>query len=379
MNYDSFENWIGYSYFLHQCEVITTLGRELLNNQFFIESVDSLNLEHERIRVISLWDENKVTKIKNLLFHCKDIRNTFYDSKLRTLSLVELYEIKLFCITVEKLIESVDSLPELELLSVYKILDIIDPKCQRKFEFCIDDSFSNSILDIRKRKNIIEHKLYEDYSDTLLSERNRIILEEKNEEERVCSLLSKKISVFTEDLIKNSQIIAELDLLICKSELLKKYDMAIPIITNDSIISFSNMFHPQIVENSRENGNDFVPLTMDIEYGSTVVTGANMGGKSVLLKTLALNVYLAMIGWPVFANNAMIPVVSDIKCIFSNNDNITTGLSAFGSEMKQLKDILENIVDYELILIDEPARGTNPYEGTAIVKGITDYFNNKNV
>ena len=378
MNGNSFENWIGYLHFLQRIEPVTSLGRELLNHQAFFTSKDLLITEHMRIKSVLLWDSKKTEQVKQLLSHCKDIRNTFSESNTRTLSLVELYEIKIFCIIVEQLIDLIGNLPQLKFFSVFGVLKILDPNNQKKFDFCIDDTFSEYITDIRKRKSIAERELCSNYSDENLSKRNEIVLEENEEEIRVCRLLSRQISEFSGILIENSETIAKLDLLICKSETLKKYDMTLPVISDENYISFSNMFHPEILELVENDGHKFVPLTIEFGRGTTVITGANMGGKSVLLKTLGLNIILAMTGWPVFADKAYIPMISGVKCIFPHEDSAAKELSTFGSEIKQLNDIINSISDTDILLIDEPARGTNPYEGAAIVKGITEYFNSQN-
>ena len=376
---NSFENWIGYSHFLQRIEPVTSLGRKLLNRQTFFTSKKLLDLEHLRVKSVSSWDDVKTEQVKQLLSHCKDIRNTFIGSNTRVLSLVELYEVKVFCIIVEQLVDFVGNLPELELISVCSVLSILDPNNKREFDFCIDDTFSEFITDIRKRKSIAERELCSNYSEENISKRNSIVLEENEEEIRVCRILSKKISEFSDILIKNSEIIAELDLLICKSEILKKYAITLPMISDENYISFENMFHPEILEDTQNEGHRFVPLTIEFGYGTTVVTGANMGGKSVLLKTLGFNVILAMTGWPVFADKACLPMISNIKCIFPQEDCENKKLSTFGLEIKQINDIIGSISDSDILLIDEPARGTNPYEGAAIVKGITEYFNSKNI
>ena len=379
MNENSFENWIGYSRFLQRIEPVTSIGRELLNNQTFFTSKNLLIDEHMRIKTLLSWNNAKAEQVKQLLSHCKDIRNTFSESNTRVLSLVELYEVKIFCIIIEQLIDLVGDLPKLKLLPVCGALKVLDPYNQRKFDFCIDDTFSEYITDIRKRKSIAERELCSNYSEENLSKRNSIVLEENEEENRVCRLLSKKISEFSDVLIANSETIAKLDLLICKSEILRKYNIVLPVISGENFISFDNMFHPEILESLENDGHKFVPLTIEIAYGTTAVTGANMGGKSVLLKTLGFNLILAMMGWPVFADKACMPMISGVKCIFPYEDSKATRLSSFGLEIKQLNDILSSISDSEILLIDEPARGTNPYEGAAIVKGITEYFNSKNI
>ena len=99
-----------------------------------------------------------------------------------------------------------------------------------------------------------------------------------------------------------------------------------------------------------------------------------MGGKSVAMKTLGLNVMLAMCGWPVFAREAELPFVSEISYVGTEISDEAEGYSLFGKEMYELIQITKNIKENSLVLIDEPAKGTNPEEGTAIVKGFSAFF-----
>jgi DNA mismatch repair ATPase MutS len=56
---------------------------------------------------------------------------------------------------------------------------------------------------------------------------------------------------------------------------------------------------------------------------------------------------------------------------------VQRGLSSFGSEMEELKDILEHSKDRTLLLIDEIANGTNPIEGLALTKSIVHYLSKR--
>ena len=110
-----------------------------------------------------------------------------------------------------------------------------------------------------------------------------------------------------------------------------------------------------------------------------IITGANMGGKSVAMKTVALNVLLLQSGFLVCARSARMPLFWSVHMLFDDLQSIQSGLSGFGSEIVQFQKALAEVEQgYSLFLLDEFARGTNPDEGAIIVQAVTRYLNDVN-
>ncbi len=114
--------------------------------------------------------------------------------------------------------------------------------------------------------------------------------------------------------------------------------------------------HPLIPKNKRIN--NFIELTHDGEV--MLVTGSNMAGKSTYLRSIGINVVLAMAGAPVCAESF---TVSHVQVISSMRitDNLEESTSTFYAELKKLKTIIEKVNAGEkvFILLDEILRGTN--------------------
>lgn len=91
-----------------------------------------------------------------------------------------------------------------------------------------------------------------------------------------------------------------------------------------------------------------------------IVTGPNMSGKTTFLKTLGVNIVLAMAGGPVCAQKF---VVSPLKLYTSMKvtDSLDKKLSLFYAELQRLKMIMDAILRKEPVffLIDEMLKGTN--------------------
>ena len=94
--------------------------------------------------------------------------------------------------------------------------------------------------------------------------------------------------------------------------------------------------------------------------GLNLITGSNMAGKSTFLRSIGVNIVLAMIGSPVYAE---LFTVSNMKVISSMrvSDNLEENTSTFYAELKKLKEVIEAVYRNEkvFLLLDEILRGTN--------------------
>ena len=132
----------------------------------------------------------------------------------------------------------------------------------------------------------------------------------------------------------------------------------------------------QIEAALKMHGRRFTPLTVDLPRGVSVITGANMGGKSVCLKTLALNVYLTHCGLFPFADAATVPLFDGLCLVRGEGEDGREGLSSFGGELMAADAAARAVRDgFCLVLFDEFARGTNPAEAVKLQQGALSYFN----
>lgn len=94
--------------------------------------------------------------------------------------------------------------------------------------------------------------------------------------------------------------------------------------------------------------------------GLNLITGSNMAGKSTFLRSVGVNIVLAMMGSAVYANSF---TVSNMKVISSMriSDNLEENTSTFYAELKKLKEVIEAVYKNEkvFLLLDEILRGTN--------------------
>jgi hypothetical protein len=151
----------------------------------------------------------------------------------------------------------------------------------------------------------------------------------------------------------------------------------------ESLSSFATLYFnnphwvtPEIVGGSfkleaRKAGHILIPpgervcndisMAADQENGSIMVlTGPNMAGKSTFLRTVGVNIVLALAGAPVCAESFTLTPVTLFSSMQSS-DSLDKHMSLFYAELQQLKMILEGIAAGKpmFFLIDEMLKGTN--------------------
>lgn len=196
----------------------------------------------------------------------------------------------------------------------------------------------------------------------------------EQEEERVREMLSRKIAEKEAVLLENCEKMGALDLALVRAIYAMKHDLTKPEIVEEHVISFEDGRNLQVEDIIREKGKTFCPISLSLADGVTMITGANMGGKTISLKLAGQIPILAQYGFFVPAKHAKIGLSNYMQILIGDSQSVERGLSSFGSEMEELKEILDKGQERSLILIDEIASGTNPTEGTALTKSLVDYL-----
>lgn len=379
---------IGFRYVTDSVELMTPYGDELKRRVRFYgrgEEAELLSEEKNVLRLVRLVreDPERVNTIMRLLMPVKDIRRSINAIGARTLSEVELFEIKRFLLELELLFPAAEPiLNELSGISIDPIpgaLDVIDPDGTRSPSFYVSDRLSEKLCLIRRERKDLDARIKKDgASSELVIRRTQLAAMEEEENARVRGEITEKLVPYKERLIRNTSFIARLDFSLGKARLAEKTGAVMPDVGSERF-NASRMTNPRYSAVLNEKGLSFMPVSLWLERGSTVITGANMGGKSVAIKTLALNAMLAMCGYFVFADSFELPYLDDVCLLSEDREDAESGLSTFGGEMKAFDDMLKLTCDKEnvLVLLDEFARGTNPFEGAKLVKAAARLFNER--
>ena len=379
---EAIEHIGGFKYVINALNIHSSAGRRILYALPFLKVSEEIARETEKTEwLIDGMNEEafsqKVALTQMKLGELRDINNTI--SRLRynnTLDDIELFEVKHLAILAHSIDKEVKELklPFIAIPDLSGAIEILDPQGKKIPQFYIYNEYSLTLAAIRSEINKITQ------SDETEEKVNKLRLKEKEEEDKVRLELTEKLHPYTEELKCALNEMATLDLLIAKANLAKELQLTKPTFA-DEVSSLGGLFNPEIDNSLQKQGKKFQPVNITIPSEPTLITGANMTGKTVLLKSIALAQTLAQFGFHVPALSAEItPVDRIILCTTDEQDELS-GLSSFAAEMTRLNKITKYIKNGErlLVLIDELARTTNPTEGKAIVAGVLNFLSEHKV
>jgi DNA mismatch repair ATPase MutS len=195
---------------------------------------------------------------------------------------------------------------------------------------------------------------------------------EEAEEEKVRERLTTTLAGMIDDLVEMTGRIGRLDLLLAKAALAAGFHLTRPTLAGEPTIEITGGRHPVVEEALRRQEKSFVPIDVRLSAGCAVITGANMGGKSVSLKLIGLCAAMAQMGLFVPAERFRFSPFAFYHLSMGDEQDVMRGLSSFGAEIEELRGFMPRIQERGLLLIDELARGTNPFEGQAMTKAIVE-------
>lgn len=209
------------------------------------------------------------------------------------------------------------------------------------------------------------------YEDKALTAQEKSLAREKILFEQLLDKLQAHVNI----LQKQAKILAEWDVLVALSENAYKNNYTRPRFNSNNELKMLNGKHP-VLENIIP---DFVPnsLVLDRTKNMGIITGPNMGGKSTVMRQLALLIIMAHIGSFVPVDDLSIPDIDAIYTRIGANDDIANGRSTFMVEMSESAYIVNNSTKKSLVLLDELGRGTATYDGLSLAWAIAEHLATK--
>jgi DNA mismatch repair ATPase MutS len=203
---------------------------------------------------------------------------------------------------------------------------------------------------------------------------NRLRQREAALEGDILAALSKEIAPKAGQLEAAAWALGELDYLICKADLAASWGAVRPEISPDHTccLRIEDGIHPLIRDEVERRGGRFQPVTLNLDAPVSVITGPNMGGKTVSLSIAGLCVTLAQHGFLVPCSRMVFSLYDYVY--FQPQTPGKPGLSSFAAEILSLKEPLSRNGDRGLVLLDEVGRGTNPSQGLALYAAVLHHL-----
>jgi DNA mismatch repair protein MutS2 len=200
---------------------------------------------------------------------------------------------------------------------------------------------------------------------------------EKREIDRILTVITKKLSEISLELKEVLYVIAKLDLIFAKARYSLEINGSFPTIDNEKPFELINARHPILLK--KFGIEKTIPLNFSIKDNIvTLITGPNAGGKTIVLKTLGLNLLLVYSGFHIPIHpDSNFHLFDNIMIDIGDEQSIESSLSTFSSHLSNYKEILDNATKDSFILLDEIGTGTDPEEGGAIAAAILNTLKNR--
>lgn len=174
------------------------------------------------------------------------------------------------------------------------------------------------------------------------------------------------------DLLELIDIFSRLEAWYSMAKAVKTYDLHFPefVEQDDPYFKAEGLYHVLLQQP--------VPYDLVLQPSENFLflTGANMAGKSTLIKAVGSAVFLAHIGMGVPARRMQLSLFDGLLSNINVTDNIAKGESYFFNEVQRIKNTVYKINDGKkwLVLIDELFKGTNVQDAMkcslTVIKGL---------
>ena len=213
--------------------------------------------------------------------------------------------------------------------------------------------------------------------EELLILQNEIAEIEAKEKEEIATILMA-LSVKVGEVYEDAKILCEgiltLDIAQAKNEFGQSYHGHLCTLSPDGSIFLPGARHP-LLDQNKAVPNDFV-----LRQGAKVVvlSGPNAGGKTVALKTLAVNIILFEMAVPCLClEGGFLPYFKHVYADIGDSQSLTDNLSTFSGHIANIAQIAERCGGKDIVFLDEIGTGTSPKEGEALAIATLQYLQKK--
>lgn len=212
---------------------------------------------------------------------------------------------------------------------------------------------------------------------------NRLRELEADERREVVKILvgfTDLLRPYIADIMRSYSFMGEIDFIRAKALFAVRVNGIKPIFEDKQQVEWVQAIHPLLNIQLLQQRKQAYPLDIRLNEKDRllIVSGANAGGKSLCLKTVALLQYMLQCGLLIPVHiSSQTGIFEHIFVDIGDGQSIENSLSTYTSHLTNMKFFVENCNDKTLILIDEFGSGTEPQIGGAIAETLLDRFNRK--
>ena len=341
-----------YSIFSH---TVTRGGERLLEKMFLNPLTDAGDI-NRRTSVFSYWKDHDIA----------------FPGETKECDVVEQYlsgasgkhwVFNLFVLGKAKVLEFIGNKSVLEQWHEQVLTTIFFLQKTRKYLSEIVKTIGNNPMEERVKRGIalLEEKAFREILDF---RGEKLTLGEMFKFDKIlrCDLNKK--------LLEHIGLFHEIDVNTVVGRVARERNFCFPVASGDSPVSMGirGLFHPALpgaVSNDLE-------ITRDKNI--FFLTGANMAGKSTLMKSFGIAVYMAHMGFPVAARSMEFAIQDGLYTSINVPDNINMGYSHFYAEVLRVKKVaVEVSLSKRLVVIfDELFKGTNVKDAFDATLAVTE-------
>lgn len=364
----------GLRYAIESMEFMSAAGRLYATETDYMTTPEELEREWEyTARAIACVqtsaNQPNYKDLQHCLMQLHDLHNTILTlGNHGVMSEVELFEIKHLAFVSNQAQSAIKALGLADLLALpdlSEVFSMLDPDHVGTSHFYIYSTYDPRLAPLRQQL-----KIWQERGDET-GHAAELFAQQEHIEQEVCTRLSDQLYPFADAIAKCMKQMAYTDYLMAKAKLCVQWELSRPVIGKS--IAYEKLFNPRLKHHNEAIGVRYQPIDVSAGMGTTLITGANMAGKTMILKSLATAQLMVQCGFFAPAEKATIEVFDRVEVSVGDGQNEMNGLSSYASEMIRISQILQQSrMCSMLILIDEPARTTNPIEGKAIVKALVE-------
>jgi len=193
-------------------------------------------------------------------------------------------------------------------------------------------------------------------------------IEEEREVARVLADLSGAVGANAQAIEVNLEALSDIDLVLARARVADAMRAVMPEVSDAPTIVVRHGRHPLLGERAVPQS-----IVLDDEARFVVISGPNMGGKTVTLKMVGLFVVMTYCGMHLPAADGT--VIGSFERVFADigdEQSIVENASTFSAHLRRLREIVAGAGERTLVLIDEIASGTEPASGAALAQALLE-------